>query len=65
MKDKDFNICPMCEGKLEQRVELDHPKKGIIQDLPHHFCPRCGEIYLSGEAVDLIRGYQIRQQATA
>ncbi len=27
--------------------------------------PRYGEIYLSGEAVDLIRGYQIRQQATA
>ncbi len=65
MKDEDFSICPMCEGQLKKSTVLDHPKKGIIPDLPHHVCPRCGEIFLSGEAVDIIRGYKGGQQAAA
>ncbi len=65
MKDEDFTICPMCEGILKQSTVLDHPGKGLIMDLPHHVCPRCGEIFLSGEAVDAIRGYQEKQHATA
>jgi hypothetical protein len=38
MNDEEFTVCPMCEGPLEQRRVLEHPKKGIIRDLPHHVC---------------------------
>ncbi len=57
MNDEEFTICPMCEGPLELRRGLKHPKKGFIRDLPHHVCLKCGEVFLGGEAVDYIRSY--------
>ena len=65
MNDEKFTVCPMCEGPLEQRRVLKHPKKGIIRDLPHHVCLKCGEVFLSGEAVDYIRSYGSKEKITA
>lgn len=65
MNDEKFTVCPVCEGPLELKTVLDHPKKGIIQDLPHHVCQKCGEVFLSGKAVDRIRSYGSRNKITA
>jgi len=65
MNDEKFTVCPICEGPLELRYVLDHPKKGIIRDVPHHICLKCGEVYLSGEAVDYIRSYGLIEKITA
>ena len=55
----------MCEGPLELKSILDHPKKGRIPNLPHHVCKNCGETFLSGEAVDYIRSYGSKKKITA
>ena len=65
MTDEEFTVCPMCEGPLELKSILDHPKKGRIPNLPHHVCKNCGETFLSGEAVDTIRSYGSKKKITA
>ena len=65
MKDNKFTECPICEGKLEQRTLLDHPKKGVIPDEPHHVCLQCGEIFLSGEAFDIVHFYKHKEKIPA
>ena len=62
MKYNEFTECPIYEGKLEQRTLLDHPKKGVIPDVTHHVCLQCGEIFLSGEAFNIVHFYKHKQK---
>ena len=65
MKDDEFTICPMCEVHLEQHTILDHHRKGIIQDVVHHVCSNCGEIFLSEEAFDIIHSHGRKEKIPA
>ncbi len=65
MKDSEFTECPICSGKLERRTVLDHPKKGIIHNIPHHACTNCGEIYLGDESFDIVHNYCRKEKASA
>jgi len=65
MKEKEFTECPMCGGQLRQHTVLEHPRKGVIPDVPHHMCFRCGEIFLSGAAFDIVHSYGRREKIPA
>ena len=65
MKNNEFTQCPMCGGRLEQRTTLEHPTKGTLHDVPHHECTFCGEIFLSGEAFDIVHACGRGEKASA
>lgn len=65
MKNDEFTECPMCGGLLEQKMILEHPQKGTINDVPHHRCSNCGEIFLDGESFDIIHSYGRKEKAVA
>jgi len=65
MKKNDFNECPICYEKLEVHTTLNHPDKGIIHDIPHHACSKCGEIFLDSENFDIVHFYGQKQRSVA
>jgi len=65
MKNDEFTQCPLCEGQLEQCTVLDHPEKGIILEVPHHMCLKCGEVFLNEDAFDLVHSYKRIEKISA
>jgi len=65
MKNGKFTECPICGGQLRERNILEHPRKGAIPDLPHHICIRCGEVFLSGTAFDIVHSYGRKEKISA
>jgi YgiT-type zinc finger domain-containing protein len=65
MKDNDFNVCPICSGQLEERTILAHPVKGTINDIPHHVCTNCGELFFDGDSFDIVHSYDCNEKAVA
>jgi len=65
MKKNEFKECPICYYQLEKHKTLSHPVKGIINNIPHHSCSKCGEIFLDGESFDTVHFYGHKQRAVA
>ena len=66
MKNTKFKICPMCEGKIEQKVNvLHHPSRGEIPNVPHSKCQDCGEIFLGRESYQHIHEYDNKPAISA
>jgi len=65
MKNNNFKECPICYEQLEKHNTLNHPVKGIIHNIPHHACSKCGEIFLNGESFDIVHFHGHKQRAVA
>ena len=56
----------MCEGKIEQKVDvLHHPSRGEIPNMPHSKCQDCGEIFLGRESYQRIHEYDNKPALSA
>ena len=65
MKNEEFTECPMCGGQLKLHTVLKHPHKGIIQDLYHHVCFKCGEIFFDEVSFDIVHSYKHKKKFVA
>ncbi len=63
---KHKRVCPTCGGTIERKIEdFDHPKRGLIPQLPYEKCLNCDEILFGPESYRVIRSFEEERKQTA